>query len=397
MVSEDKDFFEYIIPKLAIRKYDELFRFSFDEIPEKLHLMQNSLIIINSENNKEQTLELLEILKNNASIVFSFNDDEEFRIDAYKAGMFDYITILTKDKEFEAKVSSALNYISSLEKNNMYREILVKNNIITKHNEVFLDYVNILDRELAKIQDKSASAILVAISPDEKTKFLIQPNQVETIILNNVRKNDILMNYATNKYFLLLYDTDIESAYKIWEKIYKNIPEKIYAGFAQCLNKSRQQVVNEVLNRLHEAINVEKNMPKREKEILPAENFKLFRQEFNKKIDQIISPVFYHIQQKYNNKLFGTYIEQNTGEGFGNLNIKGKYSSGSFKITSPGATAISIDITYQSNSMNENKKNIFPKAKRITLEPKELESGLIEDLLEQFILEFKSEVNNEFS
>ena len=109
-------------------------------------------------------------------------------------------------------------------------------------------------------------------------------------------------------------------------------------------------------------------------------------QEFNKKIDQIISPVFYHIQQKYNNKLFGTNIEQDIGKGFGILIIKSKNSSGSFKITTPGAAAISVDITYQSNYKNEAKKNVFPKAKRITLEPKELEAGLIEDLLEQFIL-----------
>ena len=39
LISDDSDFFEYISPKLILRKSDELFRFSFDEVLEKLHLL----------------------------------------------------------------------------------------------------------------------------------------------------------------------------------------------------------------------------------------------------------------------------------------------------------------------------------------------------------------------
>ena len=46
LVSDDKDFFEYIIPKLLLRKSDELFRFSFDELTEKFHQLNSSLLII---------------------------------------------------------------------------------------------------------------------------------------------------------------------------------------------------------------------------------------------------------------------------------------------------------------------------------------------------------------
>ena len=82
-------------------------------------------------------------------------------------------------------------------------------------------------------------------------------------------------------------------------------------------------------------------------------------------------------------------IEQEFGDGYGNLTIKGRHSAGNFKLTSPGFSKINIDITYKSS------KNID--AKRITLEPEELEAGLLEDLLEQFIIEFKEEVNDDNS
>ena len=71
LVSDDSDFFEYIVPKLFLRKYDELYRFGFADLPEKLHLLTNSVIIANSEEVQTQTLELLELVKEVPVIVFA--------------------------------------------------------------------------------------------------------------------------------------------------------------------------------------------------------------------------------------------------------------------------------------------------------------------------------------
>lgn len=390
LVSNDSDFFEYISPKLILRKNDELFHFRFEDLPEKLHLILTSVLLVNSEDSKSETLELLRLLKNTPVIVFAYNIDEEFKIDALKNGAFAFITPFTSDDEFQALLVSALNMSSVLEKNKQYREILVKKNLISPNNELLLDYNSVLDRELERISETSSSAVLAAIAPNDKTKFLLQPNQIETIILNNIRKNDILMNYAVNKYFLLLYDTDIEGAEKIWAKIQALIPEKIYAGFAKTFSKNRQQLVNEALNKLHEAINYEKVYSAMSDTAVQngRGNFKLFKQEFNKKIEMVVNPVFYHIIQKYNDKLFGVVLEHESTDGCSILNLKGRYASASFKMTSPGFSKINIDITLISSPNNIN-------AKRISLNPDELEAGLLEDLLEQFILEFKQEINDD--
>ena len=387
LITNDSDFFEFIAPKLKLRKSDELFRFKFEDIPEKLHLLQTSVLIINSESSKEQTIELLRMLKGNPTIIFSFNEDENFKIACLKAGALSYFTPMTSDDEIDIGLTSALNVSSLLIKNLRYREILEKNNCITPNNEVFLDYVNVLDRELDKINKTSTPSVLAAISPNEKTKFLIKPNQIETIILNNIRKNDILMNFAVNKYFLLLFDTDIDGAQKIWAKISSQIPEKIYAGFAKTFSKSRQQLINEALNKLHEAINYEKIAVSMSNSEASTNNFKQFRLDFNKKIEQVLTPTFYHIKQKYTDKLYGVIIEQEIGDGYGILRIKNRQIQSVFKITSAGFSKINIDITYLSGNENLD-------TKRIALEPDELEAGFLEDLLEQFILEFKKEIND---
>ena len=390
LISDDSDFFEYIFPKLELRKNDELFRFKFDELPDKLHMLETSVLIINSEKSESRTIELLQILKDTPAVIFGYNADDEFRINTLKNGAAAFVTPLTSDDEFKASLVSALKLASILEKNKQDRAILVKKNLILPNNEVLLDYTSVLDRELEKLNASSSIAVLAAISPNDKTKFLIQPNQIETIILNNIRKNDILMNYAVNKYFLLLFDTDIDGAQRIWAKIQSQIPEKIYAGFTKTFSKTRQQLVNEVLNKLHEAINYEKvysNMTAAQSNV-PRTNFKMFKQEFNKKIERIINPVFYHIRQKYNDKLFGVTIEQENIEGGTILHLKGRHAVAAFKMTSPGFSKINIDITFSSSPENID-------AKRISLNPDELEAGVLEDLLEQFIAEFRKEVNND--
>ena len=327
LISDDPDFFEYIRQKLELRKSDELFTFPFDSVPEKLQLIDSAVLVVNSENAEDKTLDLLKLLQGTPVIVFAYNEDEVFRRKCYRAGIFDFMTILTPDAEFRARIIPALTISSILEKNKQYREIL---------------------------------------------------------ILDNIRRNDILMSYAPNKYFLLMYDTGIKSAETLWEKIGHNLPQKLYAGFVNISNQKRQQLINEALNKLHSAINNDKNIPVTStiNGIESYTNFKQFRQEFGKKFEQIITPVFYQIQQKYSGKLAGISLQQEISDGLGVFYIKGKISSSSFRITCPGFSKINIDITFQKNQGNID-------AKRITLEPDEFEAGLLEDLLEQFILEYK--------
>ena len=391
LISDDSDFFEYIIPKLKLRKSDELFSFKFGNLPDKVHMLSSSLLIINSAFNPEQTLQLLDMVNDTPVVVFGYNNDEDFVINTYKKGALAYFTPDISDAEIEAKLLPFLNLISSVKKSALYRELLVENNIIAKNNEVFLNFTNILDREIDKIKKDSANATLVAISTDENSKFIIQPNQLETIILNNIRKNDILMAYSFNKYFLLLNNTGLNKAKEIWNIIEKMLPAGVYSGFASVGNKNRQQVVNEVLNDLHKAMSKSDSI----NDFVTnnsVNNFKNFRKEFNKKIMQVVSPSFYHIQQSYADKLFGIKIEQGSGDGYGVLYLKTDEYSACFRITSPGFSTVNIDISYHSVN-NDSISSLSLENKHISIEPEELESGLLDDLLEEFIQEFKNAVS----
>ena len=378
LISDDTDFFEYIIPKLKFRQSDELTVLRFDELP-KLFSLPPSAVIINGEGAESKTLDLLQCIKYPA-IVFGYNTDKGFELEVCKNGALWYITPLISDEELRAKIFRAMRYASELRQNNFYREILSDAGIISPHREVFRDFNSILDKELKKINKTGEQAVCAAISPDNGTKFLIKPDQIETIILANIRKNDILMNYAENKYFILLHNSDINSAQKLWDKISEKIPQKIYAGFANTCSKTRTQVVNESLNRLHEAVC---NAKSQKNSVISAGNFKLFRQEFKKKTENIINPAFYHARQKYNDRFLGAKIGLESGDGFSAFTISGRNRTNTLKITCPGLSKINIDICSEGDT-----------AKRITLEPDELEAGFLEDLLEQFVNEFTEDKND---
>ena len=391
LISDDENFFDYFKSKLSLRKNDELYCFKFDDIPAKMHLIVHSVLIVNSENSQDKTLELLSFFRETPIIVSAYNTDEEYKVKCYQAGMFDFITPLISDKELQARILPALSVAGILKKSQRYREVLVKNNIISSNNEVYVDYGYVLDKELEQLANSSRKSCFLAISPDDKTKFLLQANQIETLILNSIRTSDILINYAPNKYFLILHNADLLTAEKIWNKIQLQFTQKIYAGIALITNQSRQQLINEALNKLHHAINNSKDAKtssittlSNNNGVAQIGNFKMFRQEFEKKIENIISPVFYQIQQKYSTKLAGVTLQQGSGDGYGTFYIKGNHFIGGFRITSPGFSKINIDITFQ-------KGNDDIDSKRISIEPEELEQGLLEDLLEQFIGEFITE------
>lgn len=385
LISDDSDFFDFIKMKMELRKSDEILTCSFDDIPDRLDIIKGNVLVVNSENSQQKTLDLLGIFDSGTPIIVTaYNDDEAFKKKCYRAGMLDYIEILTSDAEFRARMLPALNISSILEKNKQYRNILVKNKIMSKNNEVFIKYENVIDNALTDIKTKNLKAVFASISPDERNKFLINPNSIETLILNNIRKNDILMNYAPNKYYLIMYNTDVEAAQKHWKKVISKSQNRIYAGFVTITNQTKQQLINLANTNLNEAIGLDRiTINKDLSEKNNYSNFKLYRKELEHNLETIITPVLYRIQQKYMNRLSGVKIEQYYNKGMGAFNILGKHFDAYFKINCPGFTKINIDIILKKELENED-------FKRISFNPNEFDESILEDLLEQFISEAKS-------
>ena len=100
-------------------------------------------------------------------------------------------------------------------------------------------------------------------------------------------------------------------------------------------------------------------------------------EQFNKMLEQVLTPIFYQMQVKYEARFCNTKIIQNITPDVSNFLIKGEYFDSEFKLKSSGFSAITIDIVHNT------------KEKRITLDLNELEPKTLEVLLEEFIQEHK--------
>ncbi len=387
LISDDTDFFDFIKNKLELRRSDKLFTLSFEEVPENVDLLQTSVLIVNSEQSDQKTIDLLKIFNScTPIIVTAYNDNDVFKKKCYRAGMFDFIPLLTPDAEFRARMLPALSMSSILTKNQQYRNILVKNKIIDKTNEIFTNYKNMLDNVLSDIKENKITAVFGIISPREKDKYLINPSVIETLLLNSIRKTDIVMKYTPNKYCTVWYNTDTVSAKKQWKKIAKNCKQNLYAGFVQIEGQTVQGLINDALSELSDSFDNKQteNASVKNKNINNSDsNFKMRRRTSERKFSIMVTPLFYRMQQKYLNRLSGVKLEQSCNNDSGLFSITGKHFNSSFKITNPGFSKINIVITLQKDSEEVD-------SKRFSFEPDEFDETLLEDLMEQFISEAKN-------
>ena len=245
LVSNDNNFFEYFKEKLFLRKSDELFTFKFEELNKKVNYLSDAILIFDSENNKQLTLNFLKKSFNIPTIITVFNEDLDFKNECYKLGAFDFISIAMSDEELKYRLKPVFKFSGLIKTNKKYVDLLVENDVMSDTNGVFKQANKVIDKELEKIKLRKQKAVFLAISTEEKNKFLVKQHQLETIILNSIRQDDVLISYAPNKYYLFLYNADLDIALKIIENLNKNLSQRIYAGISVVYNQVRQQLISE--------------------------------------------------------------------------------------------------------------------------------------------------------
>ena len=101
-------------------------------------------------------------------------------------------------------------------------------------------------------------------------------------------------------------------------------------------------------------------------------------------MENILSPLFFQVQKTNEDKLFETKITQNVTEQKSYFTLKSQNCESSFIVTYPGFTTINIEILQKVNNKEKRKKYY--------IDTNELSEEKIEDLLDEFIQEYQSEI-----
>lgn len=406
LIANDDNIAKILKPKLVLlREIDNIFPVAYSAAYKKIKKNSPEVIILHCADEKESCLELIKTLKNdeetkNTAILLIVDKyDQEFILKAYDEDIADYLTITAESAEILIRTIWCIKK-SILSKTIIKQQELLEDLSVVDKNTGF--YTNkysekILDQEFETLRKKGLNAILMLISASEESKTRLNPIQLAKSIKNSIRETDIIIHGSANRFYVLLAETPLKGAFCVWEKIKKTVGKEytLNSSLSNIGEKPFETLKTELLNALVESASTNQDLvivseeEKKdssddwlEKINSTQKNFKLFKQAFNKKLEKVITPVFYQAQKLYEEKLFQTQVEQHSNATLSAFVLKKGHKISELKITYPGFSKINIDIVHQGLDSPENR--------RISLDLTELDESRLTKILEEFILEFKT-------
>ncbi len=326
-------------------------------------------------------------------------NDRDFILSAFDEGISDYILIDADESEFLIRIIWNLQKRGLLKKYNESLQQLVDMDVVYDntffYKEAFVD--TIFKANIKKCQEKNIITTLMIISSDIDCKYQLSSGLLGNILKETLRKTDVIGVKDNDKFYVLLNDISPKNAEAMFNRIQKELDEYSISAGVTCIGfESFEKAENDAKKALQDALLQKnkvvfygRNLKGKEGDCFseeadmtsPNKNFKLFKQSFIKKLNNVITPVFYQIQKMYEDKLFETKILQTTTEGRSVFYINSKDVQSKLTITYPGFSKINIKTEHTAGSEVQSDS--------ISLKLPELDSAELTKIMEQFIKDYK--------
>lgn len=405
LITNDTNVVDILKPKLVLlREIDNILTTTYQDAVKNIKKLLPETVLIYCSHEKAQCLELIKAIKTdelikNTTILLVINEyDRDFMLNAYDENIADYLTLNADDAEILMRTIWCFKKNTYIATINKQHNLLEELGVINKETDFFTnEYCDkIFENEFNNLKKMNADGVLMLISASEESKTKLNPALLANAIKNSTRNSDVIAHGPANRFYVLLRETQLKGAFCVWDKIKQSVGKEytINAGVSLIGDKSFDELKNELLNALVESISTNKDLViVNEEENFSSDswldkintsqkNFKLFKQAFNKKLEKVITPVFFQMQKLYEDKLFKTQIEQYSNSTLSSFSLKSSKHISELKITYPGFSKINIDIIHQGLDSPENR--------RISLDLTELDESRLTGILEEFIKEFKS-------
>lgn len=405
LVTDDKSVADILKPKLVLlREVDDIMITAYNEAVEQIKDIVPETILIYCSEEKDKCLQLIKSIKTdekvkNVSVLLVVDKyNQDFLLNAYEENITDYMSLDADDAEILMRMIWCLKknalMTTLFKQRSLLEDLEIINNATGFYTEKNCD--KIFENEFKNLKEYKTDGVLMLVSPSEEAKTKLNPMQLAKAIKSSTRNSDVIVHGSSNTYYVLLEDTQLKGAFCVWEKIKRAIGEQytLNAGISTIEDKTFKKLKTELLNALVEAKSTNQDLVivREEEESSSGDwlekigsaqkNFKLFKQAFNKKLDKVITPIFFQMQKMYEEKLFETEIEQYSNSTLSAFILKKADKMSELKITYPGFSKINVDIIHQGLDSPENK--------RISLDLTELSESKLTQILEEFIQEFKT-------
>lgn len=395
VISEDKIFASSLAAKLLfLRDDDAVSVCTYSEVKTCSELNNSQIVLVHEALSKQLTLNLIKELRLNKNLCIIFlasSYDSNMILSAYDCGIDDFALCTADDFELVTRVVNNIKHNSVKLTANRNVKVLEQLHVIDELTGIYnYKYAKQIFENIISDEDLF---MIVSTSNNFKPKFSTE--KIAAAIKASIRVDDAVSLGKGASFYLLLKKTDINGAIVILNKIKENYGGdfEICAGISSINANSFDKVEQETLQALAgaAATGAEFAIVQEKEETLDEwldienpkqKNYKIFRQMFSKKLEKVITPVFYSLQKAWEEKLFNTEIIQCVNSEQCVFRLKNKSCDSTLRIIYPGFTKIIISITHEGLDSPENTEIQIPLTK---VTQKELVKRV-----EDFIKTFKS-------
>lgn len=399
LISDDVNLSKVIESKLLfLRANDSIVVSEYKDAISNLKYSSADIVLLHENISQQATLDLIKKVRefdNVCIILLVNNSDKDMILASYDAGIDDFVFASAED--FELVIRTVNNI-----KHNSIKLQAMRNQKLLEQLNVIDELTGLYNYNFAKqvienyIDDNFLDdGIFLAIAPSESSKVKFSIEKIAQAIVASIRADDTATLGRGAKFYILLPKTSVNGAIVVLNKIKANYGDdfEICAGISCISHKSFDEMEHDALQALSDAVatNAEYVLAQEKEEdtlddwlVTDGEapkNYKIFRQIFNKKMEKVITPVFYRLQKAWEEKLFDTEIDQYTDSEQCVFHLKNNKQDSMLRIVYPGFAKIVIYITHEGLDSPENKE--------IQLSLTKISQKELINIVEDFIKEFK--------
>lgn len=391
---------------VQLRNIDSILIRNYQDTISTIETEKPQAVIINCKNSMEEPfcLDLIKKIKNVTSapiiLVVETYNPQFIRI-ANKYGINDVVSIEYSNSEILMRTIWSLQKNDLRQQHKKYEKLLTQLNAIDVNTGFYTPkYSNkVLQNEIDYLKEKGIDGIFIALEPNKNSRLKPSTENLIETIKNNVRATDTVAHTKyQNTFYLLLANTNLEGSMVVWNRLNKNIgADETLCGCIYVLDNSPySDIENELKEGLLKAqsapnllyiieSNSQKNNEWLEENYVNTnntnKNFKLFKQIFDKKLENIIKPSINELLKEYEDLLSNTETPIVETDNSYSVKFVNKRQESEFNIKQEGN---SIIINSVHNGLDS------PENKTYTLGLNEITTREINNDFEDFILEFKS-------
>ena len=380
LITDNSETEKIVLEKLVLlRKNDNIRTCTYSNIKNALRESIFSLVILVEDEDVDLTLKYVKTIKQvnpDVEVLLVLNKiNLELILKAYDDGIYDYLSINSDDYDFMIKAVNCFKYRMQKDENSRNQKFLKVMGVIDSktglyHQKYLKDVFIDLTEDL-----KIRYGTFTILSLDDSNKTKVSTNRLARVLKANLREDDIIAQARGGKFYIILPNIDLIGTKTVLQKIQDKMGEnfKLRAGISkiginsfETLEKNSNDglvsaLQNDVLAVcLEDNIDVQNTWLEDDVSETKTKEYKLFKNAFTNKMENVITPIFYRYQKTYETKLTNTQVSQYANNIECVFSLKNDKVHSELVLMYDGFAKFKLEINHSGLDSAENTKSEIP-------------------------------------